>query len=131
MTCALLALPLILELARMEISCRFVYLFVVLPILSGDCATTPLVHSPNANNMRTGKADPDGNAKELGLVTGTDGSGCGLYGIVAPMNVPTFGSRTMPHRLRRTIYRSTPITSQILGISSELSAKLSTMSHPD
>jgi S1-C subfamily serine protease len=30
--------------------------------------------------IRTGKADPSGNAKELGPVTGANGAGCGLYG---------------------------------------------------
>jgi S1-C subfamily serine protease len=48
-------------------------------LLSG-CATTPVVLSSDANDIRTGKADPGGNAKELGPVTGTDGTGCGLYG---------------------------------------------------
>lgn len=52
----------------------------LLAMLTVGCAATPVVLSPNASDVRTGKADPSGNAKELGPVTGTDGAGCGLYG---------------------------------------------------
>jgi len=53
---------------------------VLLAILTVGCARTPLLLSPDASDVRTGKADPIGNARELGPVTATDGSGCGLYG---------------------------------------------------
>ena len=53
---------------------------VLLAMLTVGCATNPLILSPNAGDIRTGKADPGGNAKELGPIIGTDGAGCGLYG---------------------------------------------------
>ena len=55
-------------------------LLILLAMLTVGCAATPVVLAPNASDIRTGKADPGGNAKELGPITGTDGGGCGLYG---------------------------------------------------
>ena len=52
----------------------------LLAMLTIGCAATPVVLTPNASDVRTGKADPSENAKELGPVTGTNGAGCGLYG---------------------------------------------------
>ena len=57
-------------------------LLALLAMLTMGCAATPVVLAPNASDIRTGKADPGGNAKELGPITGTDGAGCGLYGLL-------------------------------------------------
>jgi len=54
-------------------------LLALLAMLIIGCAATPIGLAPNASDVRTGKADPSGNAKELGPVTGTNGAGCGLY----------------------------------------------------
>jgi S1-C subfamily serine protease len=54
--------------------------WLVLPVMLIGCTTTSIVLSPNASDVRTGKADPSGSTKELDPVTGADGGGCGLYG---------------------------------------------------
>src|SRR5262249_50408712 len=54
-------------------------LLALLALLILGCAATVTL-APNASDIRTGKADPSGNARQLGPVTGTDGSGCGLIG---------------------------------------------------
>jgi S1-C subfamily serine protease len=42
--------------------------------------TAPDTPSHDESTVRIGKAEPSGNAQELGPVTGTDGAGCGLFG---------------------------------------------------
>lgn len=59
---------------------RELSVILLLGMLVVSCARTPLVLSPNANDVQVGKGDPPRNAKELGPVTGSNGSGCGLYG---------------------------------------------------
>src|SRR5262245_21836307 len=53
-------------------------IFLAMYIVS--CTPNPAVLTPDANDVRVGKDDPSANATELGPVTGTDGTGCGIYG---------------------------------------------------
>jgi hypothetical protein len=55
--------------------------FIALLLLITGCASNkaPTLSSA-AKAVRVVKADPDGNYQELGPITATDGSGCGLFG---------------------------------------------------
>ena len=67
----------VVKVKKLVAALSFLALLVMLTV---GCATNPLILSPNARDIRTGKADPGGDAKELGPIIGTDGAGCGLYG---------------------------------------------------
>jgi hypothetical protein len=56
-----------------------VVLGVVLSLL-GCAPAPPLVDTPGEAEVRTGKADPDAGAQELGPITATHGGGCGMFG---------------------------------------------------
>jgi hypothetical protein len=48
--------------------------------LMGCAPAPPVVVSPGAGEVRTGKADPGEGYQELGPVTATHGGGCGMFG---------------------------------------------------
>jgi len=48
--------------------------------LLGCAPAPPVVVSPGASEVRTGKADPGEGSQELGPITATHGGGCGMFG---------------------------------------------------
>jgi hypothetical protein len=59
---------------------KYLNLFVI-PLLIAGCKSAPPVFlSPNAENIKVGKSDPDNNFDMIRAVTVYDGEGCGGFG---------------------------------------------------
>jgi Short C-terminal domain len=59
---------------------QYLNLFLIPLLIAGCKSAPPLFLSPNAENTKVGKSDPDNNFDMIGPVTVYDGEGCGGFG---------------------------------------------------
>ena len=77
----------------------FVLLVIIFPLLSSCGTGVPIVLDPAAKNIRIAKSDPPDNYEEVGPVTGSDGSGCGLFGCLGTYEGATYDIKNKAQKL--------------------------------